>query len=292
MRHLKTTSFYSFILLLNLLTSCTPKPSSSEFIDSSGAAMIWIPAGAFMMGEDGNVGYRICLQYTDECDAAWFEVESPVHEVYLDRYAIDKYQITNQQFAKFLNEKGNQTENGHTWYDQDYKDALIHQIEDKWQPDPGFEDHPVMKVNWYGANAFCEWRGARLPTEAEWEKAARGGLEGKHYPWGDANPTCEKGALNGALSSQCGGKTIPVGSFAPNGYGIYDMAGNVWEWTADTYQAYPGGADNNLYTQNLLVLRGGSWFFAPYFLRVSSRGALSPVETYHGGGGFRCAKSP
>jgi formylglycine-generating enzyme len=244
------------------------------FKNDYGIPMAWIPAGTFMMGsEDGN------------------EDEKPIHEVYLDVYAIDVYEVTFEQYVEFLNEKGNQLEGV-----ADYLDSFegyyypIYKSGGEWEFESGYADHP-MSVSWSGALAYCEWRGGRLPTEAEWEKAARGGLVGKKYPWGDEKPTCSKGAENGAQYISCGGRTVPVGSFAPNGYGIYDMAGNVWEWVADWYQAYPGGVENEYYEEKYRVLRGGSWDAYPNSLRVAIRNGYYP--DFAGiSNGFRCAGSP
>ena len=131
--------------------------------------MVRIPAGEFMMGSnDGD------------------NDEKPIHKVYLDAYYIDIYEVTNAQFSRFLNEKGNQKEGGVTWLNIGIEYCLIEYKNGKYQPKSGYANHPVIEVSWYGARAYAEWIGKRLPTEAEWEKAARGGLVGKKYPWGDS----------------------------------------------------------------------------------------------------------
>jgi formylglycine-generating enzyme required for sulfatase activity len=202
-----------------------------------------IPAGSFLMGSENG-----------DSD------EGPVHEVYLDAYYINVYEVTNSEYAVFLNEMGNQSEGGANWLDASSNDVLVEQVGGEWQPKNGYEDHPVVFVSWYGARAYCEWAGGRLPTEAEWEKAARGGLEGKQYPWGDEAPVCTLGTVNGAQYG-CGGRMVAVGNFQPNGYGLLDMAGNVWEWTADWYNSgyyakSPGENPPGPSSGNSRVLRG------------------------------------
>jgi formylglycine-generating enzyme required for sulfatase activity len=222
-----------------------------------------IPAGEFVMGsEDG------------EAD------EHPVHTVYLDDYLIGRYEVTNRQFAQCIKAgvcQGGSLEGG-----------SLEDVEPK---------NPVVLVSWDEAQTFCEWVGGRLPTEAEWEKAARGGLEGMLYPWGNQAPTCEEKAENGAQFDGCGDSPVPVGSFGANGYGLYDMAGNVWEWVADIYNndfytplrvENPVSLDDGVYR----VERGGSWLANVFSLRVANRlGAHGEKFTYSSLG-FRCATSP
>jgi formylglycine-generating enzyme required for sulfatase activity/tRNA A-37 threonylcarbamoyl transferase component Bud32 len=250
-----------------------------QIIDGCGIPMVLIPAGSFMMGsKDGE------------------KSEKPVHEVWLDDYYMDVYAVTNQSYAQFLNENGNQQEGNFPWFDEKSSYAKIHKKSGHWEVDNGYEDHPVVEVTWYGARAYCEWRGGRLPSEAEWEKAARGGLVGKKYPWGDEKPTCTKGAENGAQYNRCNGQTVAVGSYAPNGYGLYDMAGNVWEWVADWYNKdyYSQALDGNPFGPNTgryRVLRGGSWDYNMSSLRVDNRNWNYPINAYLCYG-FRCAGSP
>ncbi len=223
--------------------------------------MALIPAGEFLMGSnDGGSD------------------EKPVHSVYLDAYYIDKYEVTNEQFSKFLNEKGNQGEGGATWVDIDDEDCLIEYKNGKYQPRSGYENHPVVEVSWYGARAYAKWAGKRLPTEAEWEKAARGGLIGKKYPWGDSIDSSK------ANYDENLGRTTPVGSYPPNNYGLYDMAGNVWEWVSDWHD-YNYYSSSNSYTNpqgpnggSYRVLRGGGCYtFLAGNLRCANRGCNGPV---------------
>jgi len=251
--------------------------------------MALVPAGAFMMGSESG-----------DSD------ERPVHEVYLDDFYIDVYEVTNAQFVEFMNDMGN---HGIIWLGTGDDDARIHKSGGSWEADSGYEDHPVIEVTWWEAREYCEWREARLPTEAEWEKAARGDLEGRLYPWGDESPVCRAGADNGAKfddNADCDDTdTEKVGTYRPNGYGLYDMAGNVWEWVADWYDVdyyrnppYENPLGPSSSSGEYHVLRGGSWNFSPDFVRVAYRHYAAPLSHYLGfpaayyGFGFRCARSP
>ena len=256
--------------------SAVPTPSFT-------AEMALIPAGEFQMGSEN-----------------WESDEMPVHTVQLDAFYIDAYEVTNEEYAEFLNAMGNQTEGGLTWIQAGSNTVHIHQRGDSWSADSGYGDHPVVEVSWYGARAFCQWRSARLPTEAEWEKAARGGLQGVSYPWGNEEPVCQEGALAGAKFDddlECDDNgTMPVGSYSPNGYGLFDMAGNVWEWVADWYSSTFYGdspPENPTGPQNGTdrVLRGGSWEYDYEALRVSIRFKDAP-DGSSGEFGFRCARYP
>jgi formylglycine-generating enzyme required for sulfatase activity len=256
-----------------LVPTRSPLPTQAAYDFT--AFMVPILAGSFRMGEAGNGD----------------------HEVYLDEFYMDKTEVTNAQFAAFLNEFGNQNEGGVPWLDITDAEAQIHVKDGIWQPDSGYDNLPVVEVTWYAARAYCEWLGGRLPTEAEWEKAARGGLEGKKYPWGDEAPDCELGAWNGAQTKDCDlYSTLAVGQFDPNGYGLYDMTGNVWEWLMDWYGGNyysvspglnPGGPESG----DTRVVRGGAWSnlsqYIPLYMRFSH-----PPEESTANFGFRCAHSP
>ncbi|MFA4880974.1 MAG: formylglycine-generating enzyme family protein [Candidatus Doudnabacteria bacterium] len=193
-----------------------------EIIGSDGAPMVLIPAGEFQMGSDEN------------------ESEKPVHTVYLDAFYMDKYEVTNAQYQKFVQATS-------------HEDKNRKEIIESWGERLNGDDQPVVFVSWEDANAYAKWAGKRLPTKAEWEKAARGGLVGKRYVWGDEWPPPpragnfrdesyhrdelyrEKIDTKFFILGYDDGYTLtaPVGSFTPNGYGLYDMVGNVAEWCAD-----------------------------------------------------------
>ena len=175
--------------------------------------MVLIPAGTFQMGSD------------DE-DAR--DNEKPVHTVHLDAFYMDKYEVTNAQFKVFVD--ANPEWQKDNIDDQFHLGGHLHHWTGTDYP-AGEANHPVTEVSWYAAMAYAEWAGKRLPTEAEWEYAARGGLAGKKYPWGDAEPTANDANYDDNI-----GTTLPVGAYAANGYGLYDMAGNVFEWCLDAYE--------------------------------------------------------
>jgi formylglycine-generating enzyme required for sulfatase activity len=176
---------------------------------------------------------------------------------------------------------------GHKLLDIDSTWCRIEKLGNTYKPKSGYEKHPVICVSWYGATAYAQWAGARLPTEAQWEKAARGGLVGKTYPWGDEIPDLSK-----ANYGRNEGGTTPVGKYLPNEYGLYDMAGNVWEWCLDAYEkdyysrSQKRNPVDNYFTD--VVIRGGSWLSLSHdFIRVANRNKLNPIIFAHYLG-FRC----
>ncbi len=166
------------------------------------------------------------------CDRAWFAVEAPQHTVYLDAYSIDKYEVANARYQACVDAGG-------CTAPHDPSSAT----RTSYYGNPDYAGYPVINVDWGQAETFCAWEGKRLPSEAEWEKAARG-TDGRIYPWGNQNPTCD--LANGVVQGKrCVGDTSPVGSYAAGAspYGVMDMAGNVWEWVNDWY-------DENYYSHS------------------------------------------
>lgn len=151
-----------------------------------------------------------------------------VTTVTLEYFKLSAHEITNSQFAQFLNSKGNQTQGGVPWLNLEH--SRITRQDDEFTVTPGYENHPVTHVSWDGAQAFAEWIGGRLPTEAEWEYAARDRGQEIKYPWGDGEPDSTRANFKNHV-----GDTTPVGSYPPNQLDLYDMAGNVQEWCYDMY---------------------------------------------------------
>ena len=184
--------------------------------------------------------------------------------IYQD-FSMDVTEVTVGQFKKFLKDTGYEPKKPIDW-EELYKYSST-------------DEHPMIYVTWFDAQAYCEWAGKRLPREAEWEFAARGGLKNKEFPWGDEESIAREYAnFYGVLGrDQWDETTAPVGSFRPNGYGLHDMAGNVWEFCEDWY------SEDKKYR----VLRGGSWGSNPYYLRAAYRTTAPPSHpgSYHG---FRC----
>ena len=251
-------------------------------LDPSYPNMVLIPAGEFQMGSSDN-------------DAE--DDEKPIHIVYVDAFYIDKYEVTNAQYREFIdaNPQWQKDRIPKKYHDGDY---LKHWNGNNYPL--GKDNHPVVYVSWYAAMAYAEWSRKRLPIEAEWEKAARGDRYGRDYAWGDSlDPS--KANYGDEI-----GDTTPVGTYDMNGYGLYDMTGNVWEWCLDEYDAdfysisprrnpLAGVTANDILSdftnvKSVRVLRGGSWVSNAKFVRVSDRTRFTPQIT-NKARGFRCVKS-
>jgi formylglycine-generating enzyme required for sulfatase activity len=246
------------------------EPRTKKITVKDLAPMVLVPAGEFTMGS--NEG-------SDD--------EKPAHRVTLDAYYIDKYEVTVGQYGEFL--EANSFDPPPSW---------------TTMAQPSYENRPVVNVDWKDANNYCKWTGKRLPTEAEWEKAARG-TDQRIYPWGNDPPTPQR-ANFGKTTWSNHAALVPVGHLeeGKSPYGVYDLAGNVWEWVSDWYDPdyytnsparNPVGPETGKYK----VLRGGSWDLAPEKLRAARRdfNILSTTDydspAYRNfNSGFRCAKNP
>jgi len=274
-----------------LLIPAVSLAADQQFIvTKDGAKMALIPAGTFMMGSDDDD----------------IKETTPWHEVYLDAFYMDVYEVTNEQFVKFLNDtrppegiggkrwnwlvirNDLELQERYTWWPTE----IIYE-NDKYVALEGNKHHPVITVSWYAADAYCKWAGKRLPTEAEWEKAARGGLAKARFPWGDEIPTGGLVFDKVWRDNMVPAPTGEVGNYYPNGYGLYDMAGNVWEWVSDWfdptyYSTSPAEDPKGPPSGELKVLRGGAWHNFAMGLRVGVRNTEYPMSTGDGVG-FRCA---
>ena len=248
------------------------------------APMCLIPSGTFAMGIMESEVNELVKQFADyEAEKAWFVSEVPRHTVEISAFYMDKAEVTNTQYKVFINQTGYPTPQ--YWLDDNYNSL----------------DLPVVGVSWYDAMQYASWAGKRLPTEAEWEYAACGGMVNRMYPWGD------KITPKMANYGEKVGKATVAGTYPSNGYGLYDLAGNVWEWCLDSYDAgfyktsprkdpFAGGdmvsvAKNfsQIDKNQVRVIRGGSWQSNPGPLRVASRGNYFPSFMLRNCG-FRCVK--
>ncbi|MBI3000958.1 MAG: SUMF1/EgtB/PvdO family nonheme iron enzyme [Deltaproteobacteria bacterium] len=217
--------------------------------------------------------------------------ERPAHKVELPAFTMDKFPVTNAQFAVFLNTVGPVNSKGENLFDVADPDARIHKRGGKWVADAGFENHPVVEVSWFGAGDYCAWAGKRLPTEAEWEKAARG-TDGRKYPWGKSPPDKTRAQFNTEYN-----QTVPVDGF-PKGaspYGLLDVAGNAWEWVSSAYLPYPYNPNDgreDVTPGPVRGTRGGGHDSPGEVLTTTHRGRnLSRnFRSGHHNIGFRCAR--
>ena len=296
-----------------------PAGTRTGGVPGATSGMALVPAGEFLIGTEDSGGFLA-------------DGEGPVRIVGVDTFYIDTCAVTNRQFSRFVRSTRYKTEAESFGWSFVFHEFLSPRAARRstgavqqapwwravqgacWRhPEgPGSDiksrtDHPVVHVSWNDATAYCEWSGKRLPTETEWEAAARGGLAQKRYPWGDelvpngehrcniwqgefpVNNTGEDGYLG----------TAPATSFAPNGYGLYNVSGNVWEWTYDWFSAtfhVDGPRDNPIGppTGSAKVLRGGSYLCHESYCnryRVAARSSNTP-DSSTGNLGFRCARHP
>ena len=236
--------------------------------------MVEIPAGAFTMGSDQGP-----------------PDERPAHRITLPAYRIDRYPITNAQFAEFLNAVGTFNAKGERLFDFDDPDARIHRAGDKWVADKGYGRHPMVEVSWAGGRDYCAWRGKRLPTEAEWERAARG-ADGRRYPWGNTPPDRSRAQYAARYNETAPVDVFPAGA---SQYGVLDMAGNAWEWVSSAYRPYPYDAKDgreDLIAGPVRGTRGGGHDSPAEEITTTQRGrylSRNPASGHHNIG-FRCAR--
>jgi len=311
-----TTSTPTMILAIISTPTSTESPTttsepessdlSNRITDGYGVPMVLIPEGSFIMGTREGDAKRECDEWNIKgtCGVFFFRDEEPVRNITLTDYYIDQYEVTNSRYAECVSVGA---------CDPPY--ATSSYTQNSYYGNPNFDNYPVVNVSWYDATEYCEWRGTRLPTEEEWEKAARG-TDGWLYPWGndfdkdkDGNKFTELPAnfcdVNCDQSwakrphNDGSATTAPVGSF-PNGaspYGVLDMAGNVSEWVSDMYGPYLNGVADvtSDYYGDTWVRRGGSWHSLASDMRVSRRDKDLPypldkldVREIYGRVGFRC----
>jgi iron(II)-dependent oxidoreductase len=241
-------------LFLLAFLSCTM--GHSQVSDPN---MVLIPAGEFNMGKNSS-------NPTD-----W----QPEHKVYIDEFFIDKYEVTNKQYYEFCTKTNSPLPE--FWGMSQFKCSLE------------YPDHPVVGVSYSDAARYASWAGKRLPTEAEWEYAARGGLINNNFPWGNQVDSTK---VNYGKKYK---GTLKVGTFQPNGYGVYDISGNVWEWTSDNYSDdyYANSPDHNPrgpVNGRFKVIRGGSWHSGAMCVQTYYRNGLS-ASWIDFAVGFRCVKN-
>jgi formylglycine-generating enzyme required for sulfatase activity len=288
-----------------------PQAPPATIVGNDGAEMVLVPAGEFIMGSDKDEIDRLFQGQTD-VNREFFNREVPRHQVYLDAFYIDKYEVTNARFQQFVQATNHRTRAEREGSGYVHKGEKVELVNDANWRSPrgpgsgiaGLEQHPVVQVSQEDAKAYCAWAGKRLPTEAEWEKVARG-TDGRSYPWGsqfdgrranfcDAN--CELGWKDSAANDGYR-YTAPVGSYegGKSPYGAYDMAGNVTEWVVDWfgenyYRNSPARNPQGPASGEQAVLRGGGWNGRALGVRAPGRNGVAPAIR-NDRFGFRCAKT-
>ena len=278
----KYTSLAAFVIAFLLITAFQVTTTSKE------NGEVLVPGGQFRMGIPRSMitdlvelGRKV-PHMDEELAYSWFADETPENEITVNSFYIDRHEVTNEKYQEFVKQTGYESEGN--W--------------EKWSGE-GRRDHPVVGVTWNDAKACCEWQGMSLPTEAQWEYAAKGGTDNKLFPWGDepdpdrANYREQGEDIFEGLIRLMGLREIdtsPVGSYPPNGYGLYDMLGNASEWCINQQYPYPGAPpEPSLYDEGRVV-RGGCWDDPnPVFVRITRRTAF-PADSHSYTRGFRCVK--
>ncbi len=248
------------VLVLGIFVGCAPQTISridrpvAVMSANDDVEMVFVPASEFIMGSE---------------DVGADDDARPVAKIFVGSFWIDKFEVTNARYRRCV-EDGACTRPVGQAYD-----------------DPTRANHPVTIISWQQAVAYCRWSGKRLPTESEWEKAARG-TDGRRYPWGNR---FDAGRANAGYTAG----TTPVGSYPQGGspYGVMDMAGNVWEWTSSLYKPYPYSPSDgreNLDARGARVNRGGSWYYGPKYILTYHRANTNHIYRRISDLGFRCAK--
>ena len=275
----------TLIIVYTSFVCMTAVLAGDNELEQIAGSMVFIKGGCFSMGNTFDGGDKD---------------EKPVHKVCVDNYYLGKYEVTNRQFAVFLNDVNKRNVNRELWFTINEKEhCYISGDIGDYRITPGYEDHPVACVSWHGATEFVEWVSKetgdnyRLPTEAEWEYAARSG--GGQEKWSGTSHESKIGEY-AWYTDNSGDKTHPVGKKKPNAFGLYDMSGNIWEWVQDWHEDsyYKKSPVNNpggpLKSTNRVV-RGGCCDNHPKVLRAANRVGYTPV----GRGfdiGFRLARTP
>ncbi len=263
-----------------MLTATPSAATATRISEKDHADEIFIPAGEFIMGSTDTDAKQSMAG-----GVAFPEV--PAQTVYLDGYWIDKYEVTNARYALCVADGGCKA----PWHNLSYTGGIT------YYGNPAYDNYPVIYIDWFMADAYCKWAGRRLPTESEWEKAARG-TDGRRYPWGNDPITNDKAnfcdincpkAHNNINYDDGYPEIAPVGSYPAGAspYGVMDMAGNVWEWTSTYPKVYPLDSDNPELTYER-IWRGGPWSNGSWWIRSSIRYRSVPKYWYNNLG-FRCA---
>jgi serine/threonine-protein kinase len=283
--------------------TATPAALQPFITDAYGVPMALVPAGSFLMGGDPDVGYQACLELytnnTSDCARRMFEDADTVHTVTLNSYYIDLYEVTNQRYAECVAAGACSP-----------PERTISKTHSDYYGSPSYGNFPVLYTTWSQAQSYCAWRGGRLPTEAEWERAARGD-DGRIYPWGNS--------FNGSLLNFCDANcpslddtidwfnplyndgyadTSPVGAYSNNNhpFNLYDLGGNVWEWVSDWYardyyDVSPADNPTGPSTGDYRVVRGGSIANTGYVTITYYRDTSEPAGSFWNVG-FRCVVNP
>jgi eukaryotic-like serine/threonine-protein kinase len=256
----------------NVTPILTPAPTAAPALGigstwtrpADGMVMVYVPEGEFKMGSPQNTGY---------------DNEHPEHSVYLDAFWIDKTDVTNAMYAMCVKA-------GDCRMPHNTSSSTRH----SYYGDSQYGNYPVIYVDWNQANTYCQWAEARLPTEAEWEKAARG-KDGRSFPWGNTDPTCALANYSGCMGNTTAVDAHPSGA---SPYGALDMAGNVWQLVADRYDpryyaSSPSSNPTGPSSGQIRVLRGGSWYNYQNYVRSAYRNQPDPTQGLIDVG-FRCAR--